>query len=169
MRAELYTIELGEFGRLSIMARPRGGDWLGDEIAALRVAQVEVLVSLLTPGEVSELELREEERYCRELGIVFFCLPIEDRGVPALYRRATELLKTLHRYSTAGRHVAIHCRQGIGRSSLLAASLLTMLGYTADQAFDLIAQARGRSVPDTEEQRAWVRELAGGARGEFLA
>jgi hypothetical protein len=34
MRAELYTIEYGGLGTLSIMARPRGGDRLADEIEA---------------------------------------------------------------------------------------------------------------------------------------
>ena len=34
MRAELYVIALDGRGTLSVMARPRGGDWLLDEIQA---------------------------------------------------------------------------------------------------------------------------------------
>jgi hypothetical protein len=35
MRPELFTIGRDGPGRLNIMARPRGGDWLEDEITAL--------------------------------------------------------------------------------------------------------------------------------------
>jgi copper homeostasis protein CutC len=36
MRAQLYSIQELLTGQVSIMARPRGGDWLFDEIKALR-------------------------------------------------------------------------------------------------------------------------------------
>jgi hypothetical protein len=50
------------------MARPRGGDWLIDEIKALRESDVNVLVSLLTPAEVSEFDLAEEASFCHTQG-----------------------------------------------------------------------------------------------------
>jgi len=37
------------------MARPRGGDWLQDEILALKRSGISILVSLLTPEEEDEL------------------------------------------------------------------------------------------------------------------
>ena len=40
-------------GRLSTMARPRGGDWLADEMAALRRRGVDVLVCALTDPELA--------------------------------------------------------------------------------------------------------------------
>jgi len=55
-----------------------------------------------------------------------------------------------------GKAVVIHCRAGIGRSSLIAACVLALRGYDAASAFDAIAKARGLAVPDTEAQRAWV-------------
>jgi hypothetical protein len=61
MHTHLYSIhEELSAGKLSIVARPRGGDWLFDEIKALREAGVGVLVSLLTSPEVSEFDLAEE-------------------------------------------------------------------------------------------------------------
>jgi protein-tyrosine phosphatase len=42
---------------------------------------------------------------------------------------------------------------GIGRSALIAACLLKSQGIGVDEAFAMIARARGFSVPDTEEQR----------------
>jgi protein-tyrosine phosphatase len=55
-----------------------------------------------------------------------------------------------------GNAVAVHCRAGIGRSSLIAACVLVLLGFAPGMAFDLIGKARGVKVPDTEEQRDWV-------------
>jgi len=37
------------------MARHRGGDWLLDEVEALRAVGSEVIESLLTPSEATEL------------------------------------------------------------------------------------------------------------------
>jgi hypothetical protein len=45
--------------------------------------------------------------------------------------------------------MAVHCWAGIGRLSLIAAALLVRLGTSADQAWDAIAKARGRAVPET--------------------
>jgi protein-tyrosine phosphatase len=156
VRAEIYPIPIPGPGRLSIIARPRGGDWLGDEVTALHQAGVDVVVSLLTWLEVAELELAEEADWCARHGVEYLSLPIEDRGVPASTRDAFELLELLRFRLAEGKHVAIHCRQGIGRSSLIAASLLGLLGQPSEQAFAAIEAARGRPVPDTEEQRAWV-------------
>ena len=48
MRAPLYSVQGPSLGKVSIMARPRGGDWLIDELKALRASGVHILVSLLT-------------------------------------------------------------------------------------------------------------------------
>jgi hypothetical protein len=40
------------------MARPRGNDWLSDEMDGLREAGTDVLVSMLTPDEVTGLDLQ---------------------------------------------------------------------------------------------------------------
>lgn len=66
------------------MTRPRGGDWLADELSALRCAAVDVLVCLLTRGELEELELATEERMARAAGREFHSFPIVDCGVPVL-------------------------------------------------------------------------------------
>ena len=44
MKLTLYPITRSGAGRLSMMARPRGGAWLFDELHALRRIGVEVLV-----------------------------------------------------------------------------------------------------------------------------
>ena len=141
------------------MARPRGGDWLADEVEALHAAGVDVLVSLLTPEEISALDLSEEAALCQARGIRYLSFPIQDRRVPAVRADALTFLQRLNGLLHAGQHIAIHCRVGIGRSALIAASLLVLNGYTPQHAFESLSAARGLPVPETDEQRAWVTSL----------
>src|SRR3954449_8644872 len=80
MRTELYWIEGPWPGRLAIMPRPRGGDWLEDEIQSWRRSGVDVVVSLLTREEIADLSLADEGELCRSNGIQFFSFAITDRG-----------------------------------------------------------------------------------------
>lgn len=159
MRAEVYWVAGPWRGRLGIVPRPRGGDWLADEVRAWRAAGLDVVTSLLTPAEVSELGLQEEEALSREEGIEFHAFPIPDYSVPRSRRDLTALANSLETDLAAGKSVAVHCRQGIGRSSLLAASLLVAAGEQPDEAFRHVEEARGRPVPDTAEQREWVAQM----------
>ena len=47
------------------MARPRGDDWLEDEINHLKNNEVGVLVSLLERDEIYDLKLDNEEQFCK--------------------------------------------------------------------------------------------------------
>ncbi|MGI5184432.1 hypothetical protein ACQEVZ_50080 [Dactylosporangium sp. CA-152071] len=53
------------------MAKPRGGDWLADEMAALRGAGVGVLVCALTAEELVEVDLADEPRVAGDAGLEF--------------------------------------------------------------------------------------------------
>ncbi|HMJ24589.1 MAG TPA: hypothetical protein VK475_02125, partial [Pyrinomonadaceae bacterium] len=52
------------------------------------------------------------------------------------------------------------CRQSIGRSGMIAASLSVMAGSDPLEAFVSVSEDRGLPVPETKEQREWVMELA---------
>ena len=155
----MYWIQNQNNLRLAIVPRPRGSDWLPDEAQALRRAGIDILVSLLTEPEARELGLEHEQEACDAEGITFMAFPIPDRGVPASQQSFRLLIDRLRRELLAGRSLGIHCRQSIGRSSLLAAALLCSFGSSPDAAFAQIERSRGCSVPDTEEQRVWVRRL----------
>jgi protein-tyrosine phosphatase len=60
---------------------------------------------------------------------------------------------------TLAKPTAIHCRAGIGRSSVIAATILRLGGMEGEAAFDAIERARGLAVPDTEAQRDWLLAL----------
>lgn len=159
MRANLYWVETGVQGRLATMARPRAGDWLLDELRGLRVAGVDVVVSLLTLSEIVELGLEAELSACEAAGLRFCSFPIPDRQVPSPDAAATDLFRAIQADLVAGRSVAVHCRMGIGRASLVAAAVLRLLGLPGDEAFSRVQAARGLPVPDTDEQRQWLMAL----------
>src|SRR5260370_41448316 len=60
MRAEIYWVQDPWTGRLAIMPRPRGGDWLEDEVRDWRAARIGLVVCTLTSGAVAELKLAQE-------------------------------------------------------------------------------------------------------------
>ena len=146
--------------RLSITPRPRGEDWLEDDIRCLQRAGVDVLVSALTPAEAEELGLLEEDRFCQRNGLEFVSFPIEDRSVPPSFNEFDVLLNSVIAYLRDGKAVAVHCRAAIGRSSMIVASTLIRTGLSVDSAFSAIQEARGCSVPDTQEQRQWVEKYS---------
>jgi protein-tyrosine phosphatase len=121
MRPQVNWIDQPMAGRLAIMARPRAGDWLDDEIAGWRAQGIDIVVSLLEPDEISELGLQREEGLCRAQGMEFVAFPIQDRGVPGSLRGAVALARLVSNKIGEGRSVAVHCRAGIGSSSLIAA------------------------------------------------
>jgi protein-tyrosine phosphatase len=158
LRPTLYTVHRDGPGRLSTMARPRGDDWLDDELRALRRAGVDVLVCALPDPELHEVGLAGEGTAAGRAGLEFVAIPIADRSVPDLdtvLPRLGELVERLE----AGGHVVCHCRFGIGRASLLAAALLVLEGVSPEEAWRRLARARGQRVPDTDEQRRWVAAL----------
>ena len=160
MKADVYFIADTPGKGLAIMPRPRGGEWLMNEVMAWKEAGINVVVSLLEDSEIDELELREEGSSCESMGMEFLRVPISDRGVPDSSCPVTALVGSLVEKLKAGHGVSIHCRMGIGRSGLIAACVLVSLGHDIDEAWESIAEARGFPVPDTKAQRDWVAHWA---------
>ncbi|HUT11081.1 MAG TPA: dual specificity protein phosphatase family protein [Thermoguttaceae bacterium] len=142
------------------MPRPRAGDWLADELASWKSAGVDVVVSLLTDDEISELDLKQEPALCEAIDLTFLSYPIADRDVPSSIDGFLVLVDRLHDYLQNDRGVAVHCRMGIGRSSLVAACLLVKAGLKPRDAFRSISRDRGIDVPDTKDQIEWVESVA---------
>ena len=163
MRTDMYWIGGPWAGRLAIAPRPRGGDWLNEEVREWQRAGAQILVSLLTADESAQLGLDEEESECRVRQMEFVSFPVIDRGVPASHPVYLRLLADLTERLTDGRTVLIHCRQGIGRAGLIAIGLLVASGVAFETAIDRVAKARGQPVPETIEQRHWIEEHAKGS------
>lgn len=160
MFTRIYWIETFENGAaLGLMARPRGNDWLEDEVKNLKLKTVQTVVSLLERAEIYELGLSEEEALCQKYGINFIHFPIEDRGLPTNQEATKHLVQTLQQRLHAGEKVVVHCRMGIGRSSIIAGAVLLKNDLTADTIFDKISQVRQLNVPDTQGQVNWLKQF----------
>lgn len=151
----IYWIPTSTAGRLGIMSRPRGGDWLVDEIRSLASSKVDTLVRLLTSTEMEELDLSLQARYCRDCGIELIDFPIPDRSTPNL--ESTLLLtRDLANRIRASKTIVAHCRQGIGRAGMVTAATLMILGSDVKNAITQVSLARGIDVPETKEQKQWL-------------
>jgi protein-tyrosine phosphatase len=153
-----FRIPLDIPGTLAITPRPRGGDWLGDDIRRLGAQGVDVLVSLLTRPEQQELGLEDEASACTAFGIEFVSVPVADLGVPENARSFIAEVSRLATTLQAKGFVAVHCRQSVGRSGLLATSIAVALGVPLGRAVEVISAARGVRVPETPDQMAWLRD-----------
>jgi protein-tyrosine phosphatase len=143
-------------GRLGISSRPRGGDWLEDEILSWRDQGVDEVVSLLEPEEVEQLNLKDESRLVRRERLKFRSFPIPDRNIPQSRDSARSLISNLSDALQKGKRVLIHCRQGVGRSGMIAAAVLMDGGVEMHGAIGLVREARGVEVPETPEQFEWL-------------
>lgn len=147
-------------GKLALAARPRGNDWLDDELAAWRRRGVDVVVSLLTPDEEADLGLVDESIRAHAHGLDYWAFPMADREIPASEREYAQLIERLDADLARGRNIVVHCRQGVGRTGLVAVGALIARGAPLEQAIRLLSEVRGVEVPETTEQRAWLEDYA---------
>jgi protein-tyrosine phosphatase len=158
--ATLFKVHIDGPGTLAIVPRPRGGDWLGDDIATVAQQGIGVLVSLLCADEASELGLQHEAAACERHNIEFVSLPVRDMCAPDQDSEFITEVQRLAQLVHGGASVAVHCRQSIGRSGLLAVSIVIASGIELEMALDAVSVARGLSVPETREQVNWLRRNA---------
>ena len=141
---------------LAIVARPRGTDWLEDEMLRLKRGGIDTLVSLLEKHEAEWLGLEDEPGAAAKAGIQFLSYPIRDTQVPARMASFRSFAGDLAARLRAGERIGVHCRGSIGRATVTAACTLIHLGWKPSDALSAVEETRGCPVPDTEEQRRWI-------------
>ena len=152
----LYWVEAALPGRLAVVSRPR----IEGHFSSLKAAGVDVVVSLLEELEAADVGLADEAAWCRNAGIEFVSLAVTDHGIPASFEAVDDVLAMLKEHIRIGCGVAAHCFAGLGRSPLLAASVLIDHGWSDDEAVEAVSKARGCRVPEMEAQHRWLMELA---------
>jgi len=160
MKSPIFWIEGSWPGRFALVPRPRGNDWLEDEITAWKQAGLDVIVSLLEAGEEADLGLGQEAHLVHEAGLEFIAFPMVDRGIPSSRQAVERLARGLAQRLRKGQNLGLHCRQSIGRAPLIAASTLITLGVDPIVALQQIGEARGCPVPETPQQYDWLMTFA---------
>lgn len=145
---------------LGIMPRPLGGDELMGEIEHWKKLSVDTIVSFLTDEENEELGLEYQRMDCRREGFDFIKFPIEDRHFPDSYLKTRELAEIIIHKINGKSKVLMHSRGGIGRVSIIAAVVLSILyETTTKQSFESISKIRGVKVPDSDQQVIWTEDF----------
>ena len=157
---ELHWIDGPWRGKLCLSARPRGGDWLEDEIADWQLSGIRTVFSLLTEEEINDLDLSNESAEVHRHGMNYRSFPILDRQVPDSESKLAEALDSLFRELESGNNVVMHCRQGIGRAGMAAVCMPIGGGVDVESAIRRVSAARGVPVPETSEQRKWIDRYA---------
>jgi protein-tyrosine phosphatase len=141
---------------LAIVLRPRGNDWLEDELTRMKRGGIDTVVSLLEPDEAELLGLAKEASLAAQAGMHFLSFPIPDTFVPRDEAAFRAFVFGLSARARAGQRIGFHCRGSIGRSTITAACTLVHLGWKPTAALAAIEAARGCAVPDTWEQKDWI-------------
>ncbi len=126
-----------------------------DEIQRRGIAQVICLTSLEEIRGKSPAYARLLSNGAMPWRQVMF--PIVDFGVPSSRQRFLSFVLQIAQSLRAGDYVLLHCAAGIGRTGLVAASVLVALGMSADAAQQTV-QAAGSYAerPEQVELIHWV-------------
>lgn len=157
---KIHWIGLNTTGRLGVSRKPDGGEALDEQIAGLSHGMVDHVISMLEPDEARKLNLADEGGAAERHGVGFHNFPIPDHGLPADVVAYRKLAQAIDRRLHAGQAIVIHCRAGLGRAPSLAICALISGGMDPDEAVLRVGKARGRPVPETDEQFAFIRTFA---------
>ena len=116
--------------------------------------------STVSISKAKEIGVQDEAGAASRAGVEFWRFPIADRDVPADEGAAVAFARKAWARVSANGSVVIHCRMGIGRSSVMAALALVVGGVPVVRAWQQLSMAREMVVPDTFEQKAWVDRVA---------
>lgn len=155
----LYRIPINKDFFLYTMPAPRQEESLLDFFQNLKNDGIDHVVNLLDNNDLVELNLLDEPSIARSVGLSYTSFPIEDFSFPKDIEAFINLTKDLKREIVNRKIIAIHCRAGIGRSSLLAAAVLASFSFPKDEIFNHISFYRKTKVPDKEEQAVRLLNL----------
>jgi protein-tyrosine phosphatase len=161
----------GVAGRIGIAMAPGRHDragtttWWRDLHADLRrlrhVHRTHVLVTLLTDDELRDLSIANLAAALEVHGVESLRLAIRDGGVPAASQEDAmmALVHAIVRRLRDGRTIVVHCRAGQGRSGLVVATILAVLGCPPAMAIERVRLTQPRAV-ETLSQEMYVTEAA---------
>jgi len=155
----IFTLNL-KHGSITMMPKPPGGSQLNAYIEYLKSRNIDVLISLLQYEEINSHSLSQEGIACDESYIEFISFPIKDHDIPQFFIPFNHLIEQLVKRIESDKNIAIHCYAGIGRTGLVAASILIKMGLQVDQALIKLSQVRGIRVPETIQQISWLHHHA---------
>ncbi|SDE95484.1 protein-tyrosine phosphatase family protein [Chitinophaga filiformis] len=161
MATRIYWVyKFENSAQLGIMSRPRGNEWLEEEILSVKKQGAKVIISLLEKDEIRELGLERQPAICTKHEMAYLHFPIPDRSIPDEDKNLHNFLAQVKKRLDQGDCTVVHCRMGIGRSSIITGCLMVQDGYKPEEVFSHISKVRGLKVPDTDEQEEWLKRIS---------
>lgn len=150
----LKEMPYGLKGRIFGSAMPFGThDQDGAAYRAYIKRAVSVVVVLADDQECFQKTHRVLRTFYWEQGFKVLYLPIPDRGIPSR-QDLSRVIAVAVEEAQAGRHVAIHCSAGLGRTGTFAACMAKqVLGLSGRQALRWVR----RHLPDAVETSGQAR------------
>lgn len=167
LRLDQVGADLWGPGRLSLTLCPGRADQgrdLQDDLATVAAAGVRHIVCLCTEGELASVGVRDYAARAADHGLTLHHFALFDQGAPPP-AEVGPLLGRIEGLLAGGQHVLVHCMGGLGRTGVVAASLLVRQGRSAEAALREVRRARSPRAVETEAQERFVRVLADGSGG----
>jgi protein-tyrosine phosphatase len=155
----ITELPFGQPGRILRSAMPFGKyDPEGAIYEAYRNHHVSVIVLLAEDRECQAMARRDLRALYTRDGFTVIHLPIVDFGIPDAQALRAALDATVSE-AQEGRHLAIHCSAGIGRTGLFAACLAKrLLNLPGESAIEWVRRHIAGAV-ETSQQRDFVTSI----------
>lgn len=126
-------------------------------IATFKDDNISLVVTLLDTIEVTRLDISTLGKFLKENNIYWEHFPIQDLRIPTDQNLLIKLLVHMKKLLDDDKSVLIHCYAGLGRTGLLATTLLVSLGLEAKVSIEHIRKIRPGSI-ETIEQENFVKQ-----------
>lgn len=118
------------------------------DLTTIRKWGAVAVVTLLDELELRILGVSDLSNTAEWLNLLWFHLPVDNKGIPGqnfelLWSTAGPQLRQLLR---EGKKIIIHCKEGIGRSAIIAVRLLIELGTPVEQAIKMVQKVKPESL-----------------------
>lgn len=130
----------------------------------LKAAGATSVLTLMTAQELSLNKTDHLQSCCRDQGLSWFHLPVEDEGAPsnAFIVAWKQYRSEIHKRLDNNEGVVIHCKGGSGRTGIVAAQILMERGVPKDEAISNIKVLRPNAFSHTV-QLEYINQLANSA------
>ena len=132
----ITEVAFGLPGRIYRSPMPfRPGDGTGKVFRQYQEAGIQVVVVLVEPGEFLRYAGIDLIQYYKDHALEVIAYPIPDYGTPPARKELDRALGAFLEAANSGKHVAVHCNAGLGRTgTFLACAASKHFGFTGEQA-----------------------------------
>ncbi len=137
------------------------------DVKDLKLAGMDILVSLLEDHEYRNLNITELAQEVEDSGMGFIGYQIRDMDVPTNVITFCQMIEKLRFDLISGKNVVVNCRGGLGRTGLLVACLLAANGYQYDDCVEITRKARPGTI-QTQVQHSFLRTFVNAVQKGFM-